>query len=188
MESKRRRELTLASIALAVLAIAMWTVRGGSAPLPAQAPAASTPPQAKAAEPGHPFAGVNLDALQIERPEPEASRRNPFRFKPAPAPPPPTPPSRGSKPGPEGPGGDIATGPPPPAPPPRITLKYIGDMTDPKKPGGRIAILSDGRSVYHGREGDVVEGRYQILRIGAESVDLAYLDGRGRQTIRQTGQ
>jgi hypothetical protein len=29
---------------------------------------------------------------------------------------------------------------------------------------------------------------YQILKIGAESIELAYADGRGRQTIRMTGQ
>jgi hypothetical protein len=73
-------------------------------------------------------------------------------------------------------------------PPPRIPLKYIGDMSDPKHPGKRIAILSDPRGTYYGREGDVVEGRYRIVRIGVESIELAYLDGRGRQTIRQTGQ
>jgi hypothetical protein len=57
-----------------------------------------------------------------------------------------------------------------------------------KKPVGRLAILSDGRGVYYGHEGEIIEGRYRILRIGVESVDLAYLDGRGRQTIRLTGQ
>ncbi len=75
-----------------------------------------------------------------------------------------------------------------PPPPPRIPLKYIGDMSDPKHPGKRIAILSDARGTYYGREGDVVEGRYRIVKIGVESIELAYLDGRGRQTIRQTGQ
>ena len=53
---------------------------------------------------------------------------------------------------------------------------------------GPVAVLSDNRGVYYGREGDAIEGRYRILRIGVESVDLAYLDGRGRQTIRFTGQ
>ena len=75
-----------------------------------------------------------------------------------------------------------------PPPPPRIPLKYIGDMSDPKHSGKRIAILSDARGTYYGREGDVVEGRYRIVKIGVESIELAYLDGRGRQTIRQTGQ
>ena len=81
-----------------------------------------------------------------------------------------------------------AAGPSEPPPPPRIPLKYIGDMTDPKNPGKRIAILSDTRGTYFGREGAVIEGRYRIEKIGVESIELAYLDGRGRQTIRQTGQ
>jgi hypothetical protein len=67
-------------------------------------------------------------------------------------------------------------------------LKYIGEVADPAKPGSKIAVLSDGRHVFHGREGEVIEGRYRILKIGVESVELAYLDGRGRRTIRQTGQ
>ena len=46
------------------------------------------------------------------------------------------------------------------------------------------AVLRDDRGVYHGREGDIIEGRYRILKIGAESIELAYVDGRGRQTIR----
>ena len=54
---------------------------------------------------------------------------------------------------------------------------------------GRVAILSDARGgVFYGREGEIVEGRYRILKIGVESIDIAYLDGRGRQTIRHTGQ
>jgi hypothetical protein len=52
------------------------------------------------------------------------------------------------------------------------------------------AVLSvgDGRSPLHGKEGDIIDGRYRILKIGTESIDMAYLDGRGRQTIRLTGQ
>ena len=56
--------------------------------------------------------------------------------------------------------------------------------------GEKIALLSDGRggpSIF-GKEGDVIEGRYKIVRIGAESIEVAYLDGHGRQTIRLTGQ
>jgi hypothetical protein len=40
----------------------------------------------------------------------------------------------------------------------------------------------------NGREGDLIEGRYRVLRVGADSLDLAYADGRGRQTIRLSGQ
>ena len=74
-----------------------------------------------------------------------------------------------------------------PPPPPRIPLKFIGLMESGR--AGKYAILTDGRGLpIYGKEGEVIEGRYRILRIGVESVDLAYLDGRGRQTIRQTGQ
>jgi hypothetical protein len=39
----------------------------------------------------------------------------------------------------------------------------------------------------YGKEGDIIDGRYRIVRIGAESIELTYLDGRGRQTIRLSG-
>ena len=53
---------------------------------------------------------------------------------------------------------------------------------------GKIAVLSDGRNVMSGREGGEIDGRYRIVRIGEESIQLEYLDGRGRQTIRLSGQ
>jgi hypothetical protein len=52
-----------------------------------------------------------------------------------------------------------------------------------------VAILSDGRgTVLYGREGDTIEGRYRLLKVGADAVELAYVDGRGRQTVRLAGQ
>jgi hypothetical protein len=65
-------------------------------------------------------------------------------------------------------------------------MRFIG-LVESADPARKIAILTDGRGLYQGREGDIIEGRYRILRIGVESVDLAYLDGRGRQTIRLSG-
>jgi hypothetical protein len=35
---------------------------------------------------------------------------------------------------------------------------------------------------------DIIDGRFRILSIGTESLDIAYADGRGRQTLRLTGQ
>jgi len=81
----------------------------------------------------------------------------------------------------------VPTGPVGPAPPPPIALKFIGTVETPGQSAKKIAVLSDGRNVFHGREGDIIEGRFRILRIGAESIEMAYLDGRGRQTIRLTG-
>jgi hypothetical protein len=66
-------------------------------------------------------------------------------------------------------------------------LKFIGKMEPKGQP--KIALLSDGQGhTITGREGDAIEGRYRILRIGVESIEMAYLDGRGRQTIRLGGQ
>ena len=65
-------------------------------------------------------------------------------------------------------------------------LKFIGYWQVPGK--GPYAGLKDERGMYHGFVGDTIEGRYKILRIGVESLDIAYLDGRGRQTIPLTGQ
>ena len=79
------------------------------------------------------------------------------------------------------------TGPPPPPPLPPIPLKFIGVDRAPEQ-RQKIAILSDGRNPpFLGQEGAIIEGRYRILRIGVESIEMAYLDGRGRQTIRLTG-
>jgi hypothetical protein len=83
------------------------------------------------------------------------------------------------------------TGPPPPAlppPPPPIPLRFIGYL-DQSAPAERLAVLSDGRgNVFSGKEGDIIEGRYRLLRIGTDSADLSYVDGRGQQTIRLSGQ
>lgn len=79
----------------------------------------------------------------------------------------------------------VPTGPPPPPP---IPLRYIGYL-DEAGAVPRVAVLSDGRgNVFNGKEGDVIEGRYRVLRIGNDSADLIYVDGRGRQTIRLSGQ
>ena len=51
----------------------------------------------------------------------------------------------------------------------------------------KIAVLSDGRAVFYGKAGDIIEGRYRIVRIGAESVEVGYVDGRGSTTIRLSG-
>jgi len=187
MDPKRRREIALGGTAVLLVAIAVWSMRRGSSS-PSGAARTGTAPAASAqAGPKRSIAEVDLRSLEVERPEPEEGTRNPFRFKPKPAPPPPSPSviKEQQQAAAAAAAAAVPVGPPPP---PRIPLKYIGDMTDPKNPGKKIAILSDARGSYFGREGEIIEGRYQIIRIGVESIELAYLDGRGRQTIRQTGQ
>jgi hypothetical protein len=76
--------------------------------------------------------------------------------------------------------------PPAPAGPPPIPLKFLGVVT--RGNGVRWAVLSDGKLPLYGRETDIIAGQYRIVSIGAESIELSYADGRGRQTVKLTGQ
>lgn len=180
MEPRRKREIALAVVSAMIVAVAVYRIRSSaSSAVGAGGVQSGTAKAANAQQPNGQITELDLDSLHSPRPEPVDTTRNPFRFKPKPAPPPPPAPPRPPV---------VAqpidpTAPPPPA---RISMKFIGIVES--KPSGRLAVLSDGRGVYYGRENDTIEGRYRILRIGVESLDLAYIDGRGRQTIRLTGQ
>jgi hypothetical protein len=180
MGTKQRQVvLAVVVVALAALAYVVWPVTSAGPVL-----ASNRQAQTRAAQvDGGPSAtDVHLSALEAERVRPEDGGRDLFRFKvkAAPAPPPP----RIVAPVVTEPAPMVASGPPPPPP---ITLKYIG-VVEQSEHKQKIAILSDGRNApFYGREGDIIEGRYRILKIGVESIDLAYVDGRGRQTIRLTG-
>jgi hypothetical protein len=132
-------------------------------------------------------ADVRLAALEAAPPEMVDANRNPFRFQPkAPVRPAPVLPQPAVQAGAgRADGQPGATAVPVQAPPPPIPLKFIGTIDAPGV--GKLAALSDGKSVYRGREGDVIEGRYRIVKIGVESIVMEHLDGRGRQTIRLTG-
>jgi hypothetical protein len=53
--------------------------------------------------------------------------------------------------------------------------------------GRPIAALTDGKDVFFGREGEIIEGRYKIVKVNAESIDISYVDGRGQRRIGLTG-
>jgi hypothetical protein len=191
MEAERRRQLMLAGLAV-VLVIVVYRAWPTTSPasLPSSNQKASGTSGAASdrtrKDSTAPATDVHLEALEAERPKPGPSERNLFRFREK-QPPPPT----GRGPFPTQP--DAAVPPPVPSPPqpppvPPITLKFIGLMKQEGEGKPRIAILSDGSGLpLYGKEGDLVAGRYRILKIGEESIELAYADGRGRQTIRLTG-
>ncbi|MCM3881685.1 MAG: hypothetical protein ND807_16375 [Vicinamibacterales bacterium] len=180
MERKRQREIVIGGLALTIAAIAAYRISTFSMTPAATAISPTSPLRQRTESQVSRVPAIDLDALKNTRTEPADSPRNPFRFKPKP--PPPAPAGQGRRTAPP-----VETGPTEPAPPPRITLKFIGIMESSKT--GLVAILSDGRGIpFHGKQGEIIDGRYRILRIGVESLDLAYLDGRGRQTIRFTGQ
>ena len=126
---------------------------------------------------------VGLERLTAGRDGLQPVQRNPFRFRPKPAPPPPAPRPVVRAVQPVAP--PVPTGPPPPPP---IPLRYVG-YADEVGPTPRFGVFSDGKGmVANAKEGDILEGRYRVLRVGTESAELVYLDGRGRQTIPLRGQ
>jgi hypothetical protein len=184
MATERSRQIVLGGLVIILVAVIVKMWPGTSAaPAPTSNRAGNTS-TARTQQGGTPAApAVHLDTLNADRPKPEPIQRNLFRFKPKAPPPPPPMPVR-----PVQPVEPVApTGPPPPPPLAPISLKFIGIVEAPSH-GEKIAILSDGRNApFYGKEGAIIEGRYRILKIGVESVELAYADGRGRQTIRLTG-
>lgn len=168
-----------------VLVLAIWMMRPAS---PAPSAAAPTTPVRGAQQADRPAAAapvtlVKLEALTAERQQPSGTERNPFRYQPKAAPPPPRQPAMPTQTIAEPPRKPVDTGPPPPPP---IPLKFLGTLT--RANGEQWAVLSDGKVQMHGRDGDIVDGRYRIVKIGAESIELTYADGKGRQVIRLTGQ
>jgi hypothetical protein len=184
MGTERSRQLLLGAVALVLLVVVYraWTATS-FAPAPTSngtGQAAGAPlPRAggAAAQAGGTALDVHLPALGADRPKPGGADRNLFRFRPKAPPPSPQVPVPPVTP--------VPTGPPPPPPVPPIPLKFIGTL---ERGGQKIAILSDSSGhVSYGPEGATIDGRYRIIKIGAESVELAHVDGRGRQMIRLTG-
>ena len=182
-----RRHVLMGGAAVIVLVLAMTLLRPASTPTkaaapPSRAPARSTP--GAQGDPSAPVAAVKLKALSETRHEPGDAKRNPFRFQPKFVPPPPKPVVTAP----------VVTEPPrpavPPGPPPLppISLKFIGVLE--RANGVKWAVLTDGKTPtpMYGKDGDIIDGRYQIVKIGTESIEMTYADGRGRTVIRLTGQ
>lgn len=182
MAASSPRQLTILGVLGVVLvAVLYYQMTPGDAP-PARP---VRPAQAARASKDAPIAvdPVRLDVLKRTRPEPGEGERDPFTFgsrrpsasqsqntDPVPGPVAPTPVV-------------VPQGPPPPPP---ITLKFIGILNTAST--SKIAVLSDGKgNVLYGREGETIDGRYRIDRIGVESIDMAWTDGRGHQVIRLSG-
>ena len=185
MTKKASREFLVLGAVVAVLIVFVIARRTNILAGPVAAP--SDPAQVTAPAPTteQPVADVKLELLKTAQTDLEPSTRNPFQFKQRAAPAPlPTVAGRGTP---------VIVGPPPPPPGPpgppplaQISLKYIGVLDTAQ---GKVAVFRDsGGDIINGKEGDIIDGRYRLLKIGVESADLAYADGRGRQTIRLSGQ
>jgi hypothetical protein len=178
MERKRRRQMGLAALAvLVVVAVYQFWPRTAAITAGTSNQRSSTA-RNRGAELQITAPDVHLEALTAERQKPEDVSRNLFRFKPKPPPPPPPRPAVPASP----PAPPVPTGPPPP---PDIPLKLAAIL---QQGSIKIASLTDNLgNVILAKEGDPVEGRYRLWKIGVESVEISYLDGRGRKTIRLSG-
>jgi hypothetical protein len=186
------RRWLLALLGLAVVALIVSQMFLGDLAAPT-VPTTTTEPSAKPQSPQPKRNGTKVDPSELDvklealRQPPTAtgaSERNPFRFKPPPPPPPPPP-----KQVPTTPVVPVDPGPPPPPP---ITIKFIGVLETARGKVGAFIDCGDpsgrNRATFAGREGEVVEGRYRVVRIGIESAVVEYQDGRGRTTLPLNGQ
>src|SRR5687768_15839289 len=180
-----RRQMVLAGGIAAAAVVGFWIWPGVNRTAELAPGSSNRAGRVGGPPPDVPVVDLRLERLQAEHDELAEADRNPFRFRPKPPPPPPPAPRAAVRPAPRP--EDFTPPPPGPPPVPAIPVKYMGVITT---VGGQpVAAFTDGRSaVFSGKEGDIIEGRYRVLRIGLDSVELAYLDGRGRQTIRLTGQ
>ncbi len=182
MAAKFTSQRTVLAVALVLLALVLTYQYAGSgrgAAGPGAAAQAVPSREAAARDRAESAPSLRLALLKSPGAEPSASGRNLFREKPQ-APPPP--PARVTPPPPPPP--DPNAPPPPPPPPPPITLRLVGIVQGSGRP---VAALTDGRDVFYGREGDIIEGRYRIVKINVESIDIAYLDGRGQKRLGLSG-
>lgn len=183
------RTKTILAAVLAVLALAMlyrWLSGGGeeseSPSAGARAPASTS--TATAGQRTSPKAGtkgpllaqtldptLRFDLLKTsEEVTYKGSGRDIFRSQAAPAPiPKPLPPDKQPKP--------VYT----PPPPPPINLKFYGFAG--RKDGYKRIFLSQGEDIFVAKEGDIVDRRYRIVKINANSVDVEDVLTNNRQTL-----
>jgi hypothetical protein len=103
----------------------------------------------------------SANSAPVEIPKPIAS----VRVKQGPPPPPPPPPG--------------------PAPPPPIDLKFFGTASG--ETGKRMAFLLHGDDVFLAADGDIVQKRYKVVSISANSILVEDLTNNNRQTLPLLG-
>ena len=170
---ERRRQLTRLGIVLLGLTIVAWYQWPQAAPV---APASNTPagqsaPAAQAYTLPEP---VRLGDLDQAPPATEVGR-NPFTF--------------GMRPVPVQqvartmPAISPVVAPVPQGPPP-IGLRLAGMMVAPDSTRTMVTLKDPGTgTLFHAFEGDVVDGRYKVVKVGAQSVVVSYVDGSGLRTL-----
>jgi len=174
---ERRRQLTLLGFLVIVLAAYFgyryWPTAGG--------PAASSNETAQggaAQNRGKLVVPDLIDLTQLEAaPADSATSRNPFRFGQPPAPP------RVELPPVEPPIDRTPVRPlPPPAPQVPLKLLELGSVSATKQ---ALVILLDPESgaTFLVKEGSTIDGKYKVVKVNANNVIVAFLDGSGQKSL-----
>jgi hypothetical protein len=174
---ERRSQLTRLGVMLVILAgLAFYQFGWSSSAVPsATAPQTTAAPGAIA--PTTLPTPIGLEKLETVA-EDAVAGRNPFGY--GQRPPPPAPPVVQAPPPPP----PVPTGPPPVPQPPDSPLKLIGVNTlsvgDPL-----TATLKDTQTnaVYFAVEGQIIDGRFKLAKVGQTSVIVSYLDGSGQKML-----
>jgi len=174
---ERRRQLTLLSVLVVVLAVYFgyryWPTAGsGAASSNSEVRTASTTKDKLQGPPG-----IRIDSLEPAPPGSDPSGRNPFRFGQPPAPP------VVARPPVEQP---VYVAPPPqPPPPPQVPLQLLslGKVTDTNQ--RLINLIDDAGTNFWVRpvEGEIIDGKYKLVKVNADSVIVAFRDGSGQKPL-----
>lgn len=167
----KQTQITLLIGLLAVLGVVVYIEYGGRAPAPVPPVAASGQVNYQPLSVENP--SLRLDMLErIRKFEYSGRHRNIFSHS---APPPETP-----KPDPrKQPPGPVQ----PPGPPPlEVPVKFFGYATDPAT-GRRRAFFTNGEDVYITAEGEVLLGRFRLLRINTATAEVEEVGSARRATL-----
>ena len=184
LENKKETAIAAVLIVVAGFALYSW-LRPGDDAAPAAAP--TTAAQAAAKQPAKPGAKKGAPVLLAQSLDPtlrldllktseevtyKGSGRDIFTSQ---APPPEIPKVKQPV---------IDIGPPKPAPPPPIPLKFYGFSGN--KSGPKQAFLSKGDDIFIAKEGQIVDRRYKIVKIGPNSIEVEDVLNNNRQTLPLT--
>ena len=184
---ERTRQFALLAFAGLAAIVVVWR-QVSPAPAAPPPPASNLPVRAAANAP----AGRTLPKpLEFEKLEPVAeapvASRNPFRY--GVPPPPPQPPKSAYVPPVQAPVGPPPPPPGPPPPPPINGLvKLEGRIV---APDGKVAVAvglldstkTNVAGIVWASEGQVIDGRFRVVKIGLESSMIEYVNGTGRTTL-----
>ena len=188
MKKQDRQKLGVLGVLLLVLGVTVVFAYRMNQPQVTSA-VQPVPVKTSANPPAPSEAHIRLDLLENSETADAVAKRNLFQYRQAP-PPPPTTPQRGAAsvaPNPTvnpTPPPQVVNRPPPPPAPPPITLKYQALFVVTDSPtGGPTAVLADESRHYNVKTGEILLGRYRILSISENSVEIEDLDNNRRQTL-----